>query len=188
MNSARRRGPERPRGCRSCHTCHHLWLWALLLIPFVPETGATEHEVKAAVLYKLATYVHWPDEAFEAKSSPFVLAVVGKGPFGDVLNRSLRGRAIDGRRIQVELYSRLQDVDEAHLVFIAQPDEGEYRTLKKHWRGRPVLLVGENRTFLKQGGIVRLFLVKGRLRFEIDNEVATRAGLRISSQLLKLSH
>jgi hypothetical protein len=50
-----------------------------------------------------------------------------------------------------------------------------------------VLMVGESEGFLAGGGMVRLEVVDGRIRFEIAAPVAARAGLVISAQLLRLA-
>jgi len=50
-----------------------------------------------------------------------------------------------------------------------------------------VLTVGEHEHFLDQGGIMRLFLENNRVRFSVNQQSADRAGLQISSRLLRLA-
>jgi hypothetical protein len=50
-----------------------------------------------------------------------------------------------------------------------------------------VLTVGEGPEFIEQGGIVAFLIQGGNVRFAIDANAAERAGLRISSRLLRLS-
>jgi hypothetical protein len=54
-------------------------------------------------------------------------------------------------------------------------------------RTRPILTVGESETFLRAGGIVNFFMDDGKVRFEINQDAASRAQLRISSRLLRLA-
>ena len=51
----------------------------------------------------------------------------------------------------------------------------------------PVLTVGEVEGFAEQGGMVNLLAGPNRIVMEINREVANRAGLSVSSQLLKLA-
>ena len=50
-----------------------------------------------------------------------------------------------------------------------------------------MLTVGESAAFAQQGGIITFVLQDDRLRFDIDMDAATRAGLHISAQLQKLA-
>jgi YfiR/HmsC-like len=51
----------------------------------------------------------------------------------------------------------------------------------------PVLTMGDDDRFLDEGGIVRLRVVDGHPRFDVDEAAARRVGLRISSKLLELA-
>ena len=54
-------------------------------------------------------------------------------------------------------------------------------------KGAPVLTVGDGESFAEVGGTIGLFVEDGRMRFAINPNAAHRAGLRLSSQLLKLA-
>ena len=55
-------------------------------------------------------------------------------------------------------------------------------------RGKTGLLtVSDIKGFAAAGGVIELFAEDGKMRFEINTRAAQRAGLRISSQLLKLA-
>jgi hypothetical protein len=66
------------------------------------------------------------------------------------------------------------------------PDDLE-RTLQA-LASRPVLTVGETRSFLQGGGAVRFLLVDETVRFEVNLHAAQRAGLRISSRMLSFAY
>jgi hypothetical protein len=51
----------------------------------------------------------------------------------------------------------------------------------------PVLSVGESSDFLELGGVANFILEGANVRFEIDADAAGRAGLRVSSRLLRLA-
>jgi hypothetical protein len=50
-----------------------------------------------------------------------------------------------------------------------------------------VLTVGESDWFIDSGGMIRLFLEGGKVRFEVNAGAAEQAQLKVSSQLLKLA-
>lgn len=55
-------------------------------------------------------------------------------------------------------------------------------------RGSSTLTVGDSPEFAHEGGVIRLYLVDDRVRFEINVDAAERAHLTISSKLLVLAH
>lgn len=78
-------------------------------------------------------------------------------------------------------------VAECRLLFIPR-DAGPRRgVMLARARGLPVLTVGESDSFLDAGGMMRLRLLNGRMRFDVNLEAARQSGLRFSSQLLGLA-
>ena len=61
----------------------------------------TETEVKAAFLPRFARYVTWPAGRGPAPAQPFQLCVIGRDPFGRVLDRAAAGEPIDGHGVAV---------------------------------------------------------------------------------------
>jgi hypothetical protein len=54
-------------------------------------------------------------------------------------------------------------------------------------RGAPMLTIGDIDDFARRGGIVQMFVENGKLRFDINLEVAKRSRLQLSSKLLVLA-
>jgi hypothetical protein len=52
---------------------------------------------------------------------------------------------------------------------------------------RPILLVGNAPDFLDRGGMINFVVVNNRIRFDINVKNSHRAGLEISSKLLKVA-
>jgi hypothetical protein len=50
-----------------------------------------------------------------------------------------------------------------------------------------VFLVGEEPSFIQQGGVANFFLEENRIRFEVNAEAAQHKQLKISSKLLSLA-
>lgn len=53
--------------------------------------------IKAAFLPKFARYVAWPAAMRPEARAPFHLCVIGRDPFGRLLDQSAAGELIDGR-------------------------------------------------------------------------------------------
>jgi YfiR/HmsC-like len=155
--------------------------------PATPAPSATEYEVKAAFLYNFTRFVEWPPEALRDGDEPFVIAILGRDPFGSVLDETVAGKTVAGHRIEVRRATRADDVRDAQMVFVCASERATAAAILKAL-GRPgVLIVGDTEGFAFRGGAINFTLQARKVRFEINPGSAEQAGLKMSSQLLKLA-
>ncbi len=148
---------------------------------------APEFHLKAAFLYNFALFTDWPAESFEDKDSPLVVAVVGKDPFGDLLEATFREKRAKGRVIQVQRYASVKALGRCDVLFVPRSESERLGEIRRRLAGQHVLLVGESTGFALKGGIVNFYLKDKAVAFEINPKEAARAKLTISSRLLKLA-
>ena len=79
------------------------------------------------------------------------------------------------------------DAINCHILFISGSEKGRLPQILKQLNGRNVLTVGEMPGFTETGGMINFVLEGTKIRFQINNEAANSAGLKISSKLLNLS-
>lgn len=146
-------------------------------LPAVAQDVPLEYRVKAAYLYNFLKYIEWPD----GTPAPFTICVAGRNPFGEVLADTVRGERVAGREVVTKAVA--DSGAGCHIVFVPRGTAAApyIRT------ARGALIVGEHPDFLTQGGAIAFVQDGGNVRFQIDDEAAVRAGLRISSRLLRLS-
>jgi hypothetical protein len=141
--------------------------------------------VEAAFLSKFPQFVEWPSAAL-ADRPTLDVCVANPDPFGSELDDLLAGETVYGRSIAVRRVDRARDLDGCHVLFLSRRP-GRRDPLLDAARSRPILTVGDQDDFLDQGGIIRLRVVAGRVRFDVNPSAAEAVGLRISSQLLQLA-
>jgi YfiR/HmsC-like len=147
-----------------------------------------EYTLKAAYLYKFATYIEWPERAFRDAESPFVIGILGPDMVGGDLRKIAAVKKIAGRRIEVTNYERLEEVDECHILFLPRGLEVERQQAAiKMLSGKNVLLVGEDADFLKHGGVVDFAIQENRIRIHISQPAYEREELEVSAQLLRIA-
>jgi hypothetical protein len=161
-----------------------LWGGRLCAQPAVRDT-----EVKATLLFNFCHFVQWPDTAFGDPAAPFVIAILGRDPFGKFLDELVADEKAHGRRIQVLRVSRVEDIAHAHMVYVGASEQTRVRRVVGALRGRPILSVGEEvgDGFTRAGGLVGFATVKGNVRIWINLDEARAAGLSISAKLLRLA-
>jgi hypothetical protein len=166
--------------------CLLLWL-ALALEPasFAAEPVSAA-KVKAAFLYNFLKFVDWPDSAFTNSQSPYVVGILGRDPFGKVLEETFEDKPLNGRKVTI----RRIDEDEAsqcHLVFISPSEQRHLPQIFEALKAKPVLTVGDSEGFATSGGIINFIEEEKKIRFEINIDAAKRANLKLHSTMLNLA-
>jgi hypothetical protein len=166
-------------------------LLALLLVALpraaaAQGTAPLEYGVKAAFLYNFTKFVEWPASAFSERGS-LHLCVLGTDPFGKSLSSVVEGEEVQGRPITLLRIDSLDDPRLCHILFLSRPEAERFPAVLAAVRGAPVLTVGQAPGLLEKGLGINFVLQEGKVRFEINQEAAERAGIKISSKLLRLA-
>lgn len=153
------------------------------------QTAGTpnEYTVKAAFLFNFAKFVEWPAEAFASPASPVVIAVLGRDPFGPMLDEMTHDERVNGREIVVRRVKWDDNLGGAHILFVGSSEARRMPQLLDRLGGTSVLTVGEYDEFARGGGMIHFVTQNYRVRFEINARAASNAGLKISSKLLSLA-
>jgi YfiR/HmsC-like len=170
------------------------WLfWALVALagiaaPVQQALGdVSEYELKAAFLSSFAQFTKWPAGTFSDASAPFVIGIIGEDPFGGSLEKIVQARGISGRKVVVRRGRSAGDMRSCQIVYVAKSERGHLGEIIAGLQGAGILTVGESDQFTRQGGAIGFKMEGDKVRFEINAAAAQRAGLQISSRLLKLA-
>jgi len=155
---------------------------AVLLHPTAASAEPTDVSVKAAFLPRFVRYVTWPPAAMPHGSDPFVLCVIGSDPFGQLLDQAAGTQSIDGRHIVIRRMNSAAAAGDCQAAFVSTNRLDEL----SDFGGRPVLTVTDG-SAAGPHGIIHFVVVGGRVRFFIDQALAERRHLNISSRLLALA-
>jgi hypothetical protein len=155
-----------------------------LLCASVNAQEASEYQVKAAFIYNFAKFVEWPGNA--NPDAPLLIGVLGKDPFGSEIDRAVEGKTVNGRRLMIKRFSSLEAYQYCHILFISSSERNNLPQIIAAVRNSNVLTVSETDRFAQIGGIINFVTIENRIRFEINQAAAERAGLKISSKLLSL--
>jgi len=164
-----------------------LALAAILALAVAPALAQpSEEAVKAAFLPRFARYVSWPASSLPPATAPFSLCVVGRDPFGRLLDRAAGGELIDGHRVAVRRITSPAQSAGCHIAFVQGGAPPDTSRMLLAMRGRPILTITDARAGPARG-IIHFTIVGGRVRFFIDDAAAAERGLTISSRLLALA-
>jgi len=146
-----------------------------------------EYKVKAAFVYNFAEFIDWPEVAFADADAPFAIAVIGTDPFNGILEQVIAGKKIAGRQVVIKHFASTDDISSCQILFIPATEDDHLEQIIQRVQDRPILTIGETERFPWVGGCFRFYKEDNKIRFEINQDAAARANLRISSKLLNLA-
>ena len=151
------------------------------------EFQPSEYQLKAAFLFNFAKFVEWPPGAFPEAKSPMIIGVLGDNPFGAELERTIRDKIVNGRPLQIREFRSPAEARECHILFVSNSEKKRLPEVVESLRGTNVLTVGEAENFIESGGMISFVREGNKIRFQINDQAARGAGLKISSKLMNLA-
>jgi hypothetical protein len=145
-----------------------------------------EYQVKAAFLFRLPSFIEWPEEAWPSDEEPFYACVLGRDPFGEYLDH-FDGKQVRGRRFTVRRLESHAPRDTCHQIFVCRNDSDKLRAGNHDSSRRFALTVGEGPEFAARGGIISFVVANKRVGLTVNLAASYSAGLRLSSKLLDVA-
>ncbi len=156
------------------------------LSPLLALASFKPVEIKAAYIYNLANFVHWPESAME--DGDFVIEVLGNPELARNLDLLTKGEKLEGRSIVVRSIDSVDEIHDCQILFVDSSREQELsaRLLEKLAQ-KHTLTVGNSIELLQKGAMVGLVLTGRRIIIAINTRLAERVGISFSSKLLKVA-
>jgi hypothetical protein len=139
------------------------------------------------MIYNFAQFVEWPESDLKAPSSSFVIGIFGEDPIEPILEDTLKGESFQNRAVQVRHVATLNEARACDVLFVSQSQKRRTPEILGAIRGSSTLTIGDTEDFVAMGGMIAFKREGNRVRFQINPDAAMRAGLRISSKLLRLA-
>jgi hypothetical protein len=153
----------------------------LLPVPWLQAQPASAEALKAEVVYRMLMFVNWPLER-EAPGRGLRICTLADGRL-DAALQALQGRSIRQLTVDVRRIARSDQVADCQLLYLAAPTPALRPVLAE----APVLVVSDAPAMLDQGAMINLQVEDGRIVFDVELDAARRAGLDISTKLLRLA-
>lgn len=164
-------------------------LFLLLSFESTPAQGSSGQEpaLKAVFLYNFSKYIQWDQEH---STGPFVIGVLGQSQILGPLEGIAQKKKVAGRSIEIKKYSKLEDIQTCHILFVSTSDRKEIEKTLDEMRNikqSNILIVTDSEGGAKKGAALNFIVAGGKVRFELNDLALKRAGLEASSQLKKMA-
>ena len=162
---------------------------ALLILPGIAasQTTSTENNLKAVYLFHFAQFVEWPSGAFATPESPLVIGILGQDYLSSAVEEAVAGESVRGRKLVVKRCGTADEAENCHILFISRSEATRVDRILARLRGKSILTVSDLDAFTTRGGMIRFVTEGNRVRFRINTEATEKAGLTLSSKLLRLA-
>ncbi|HMM33226.1 MAG TPA: YfiR family protein [Thermoanaerobaculia bacterium] len=184
--------PERSPERRSAHRPARA-RWAALALALLAATASAtaedpglETRVKAAYVYNFLTFVEREKPEPEPEGAPVRVCVLGDEALLAQL-KGLSGRSVRGRPLEVLAEPEAGPPPSCRLLVIGRSEAARLPEILRTVSGTSVLTVSDIPRFSRRGGMIGFLTEGGRVRIEVNPDVAAAAGLRMSAKLLEVA-
>ena len=178
---------------RLCSFLKKPLLLLVMALILVPATGSCESlrndKIKAGFTYRFILFSQWPETAFLANPTQFVIGIIGQSPFNGFFEQVLE-KPVDGRKLVIRQLTTLSSVEEfrtCQVIFVHDAKASTIPALLQKLDGAPVLTISDTPDFLEEGGMIAFFYRRNRIRFMVHKQRANRVGLHFRAQMLKMA-
>lgn len=155
-----------------------------LLAPLPAQSQATEPDLKAAIISNMLLFVQWP-----ARSSfpvdQMTLCYQGRGPVVGALI-ALNGKNIKGKVLKIVEIAP-DNATDCQALYLSPGSPAVLAKTSAQIGSSPVFIVADSPDCFRDGVMLNLELVSGRVVFDVDLNSVQRSGLQISSKALRLA-
>ena len=145
----------------------------------------TENSLKSQYIFNISKFARWPDLEYQHPDK-IHFCLLGND---DILSslEQLQGKKVNQRTIFLTQFRNHNLIKDCDVLFISSSEKNIAKQAIKRLFTQPTLTVSDLDDFLSLGGMVKLYRVGQRLRFDVNLEAVESAGITISSKLLRLA-
>lgn len=171
------------------------WIAALVLVLTVFTVGTpaetivdvSERQLKAEMIVRMLRLVAWPTPSSPAM--PLAVTVIGDSALAEALRTAAAGQRVEGRSLVVGQVPTLAHLpaSPSPVVVLSASQRASAPALSRALDQKAVLTIGEGEGMGLAGLVIGVYVDGDRIRFDANTGAASRAGLSLSSHLLRLA-
>lgn len=166
-----------------------IFLFIICLFTFwavnsIAITFQVNYKVEAIYVYSFTKYISWPEGVVQ---NQFVIGVYGFSQMHQELETVTNGKLVEDKSIVVKSFKTKEEIDNCQILFIPSDYMDELPSFIKIANSKHILLVTEEANSGYTVAGINLVKVEGKQKFELNEAMVKKAGLKISNQLIPLA-
>lgn len=160
----------------------------LLLLVLSPslslaESVASLSALKAAYAFHFLNLIRWE------RADPWLdFCVFADSDAGDQMLGALKRKSAHGQTIRVRRIPRdVTQLERCDALYIPEAYASYLPSLLKRYENSATVTISDAAGFAASGGIIEFVIVDERLRFDVNERVASKRRLKVSAKLLELA-
>ena len=181
----------------------YLLLFSFCMVFFSPfftfafaQEIANEDKIKASYVFNFIRFIEWPSSNLNNSSAPgsknshsqnLVICVINrKNQFVKAFNPVI-GKKVKGQTLQFKKLTNISNISQCNLLYIDKAEKNMVSELLLAIKEYHILSISDIKSFCRLGGMIGMVTRKGKIKVEINLNVAKAAGFKISSNLLEVA-
>lgn len=154
----------------------------------IAQDSRIEYKIKAGYLYNFTKFISWP----ESDSATFNLCILGKDPFGSIIN-PIEKRTVKNKPIRLFRLQAVSEIRRCQIVYFGESGKESKNSgllvpgILTISSQEKILSVSESKKFARAGGMIAFILKEGKIKLYINLQALKKSGLEVSAKLLEVA-
>lgn len=158
-----------------------------VFVPVHASDISKEDKIKASYVFNFIRFIKWPKTVLDNNAKPINVCAINRNNHFSKAFQPVISKVVNGHPLEFHRITNIEQVSHCHLIYIDQAEKNNLDNLLPIVNKHKILSISDIKTFCAQGGIIGMVNKKGKIRVEINLDVAREAGFKISSNLLEVA-
>jgi hypothetical protein len=142
--------------------------------------------VKAALIYRLASFVTWPKNTFDKKDDPIKITILGNRALYEGFDKDNKEKnlKIGRHKIEIKFAASPADIKDAHVVFVSASQSAAYFSANPETE-MGIFTIGDSENFVQEGGMIQISIKNDKAALTANVKATSRGKIRVDAQVLE---
>jgi len=157
---------------------------AIFLGTVISPCLAQNYKMHTVFIFSFTRYIQWPTAYNGAE---FEIIVLGDSPIVEELKAMAQAKKVGDRNIKVTRINSPEEIRKCNILFVPAAQSSQINDVLTKVTTQSILVVTEEPGLGAKGSNVNFITRDGKLAFELNQDAATRQGLKVSNELSRLA-
>ena len=145
---------------------------------------AQNYKMHTVFIFSFTRYIQWPDPY---NGGDFEILVLGDSPIVEELKSMAQVKKVGDRNIRITKINSPSEIRKCNILFIPSAKSSQITEVLEKVTTQSILVVTEEPGLGAKGSNVNFITKEGKLAFELNQNAASKQGLKVSNELSRLA-